>query len=234
MAHLANRMQTDFGVDRGDSLESALALERATLSAPAVQSAFRDKMMAVDPSGDPVDSIREAASAYLDIDRLGDNSPPFGAYTQAVEVASAHAEIASIDFQDVSGMSNPDEPTAEEMLKLVLQRVHKVNDGMHDRMERCRANNYQNDPVLAVTCIQLFPVIIGQPHNSEFRVRLKSFSKLGCVPISGNTQFDCQFETALSSNIDPSMGELGRIFSTPGVQTARMVHNADGGWSMIY
>jgi hypothetical protein len=30
------------------------------------------------------------------------------------------------------------------------------------------------------------------------------------------------------------MGELGRIFLTPGVQKALLVHNADDSWTMIY
>jgi hypothetical protein len=66
-----------------------------------------------------------------------------------------------------------------------------------------------------------------------FRVRLKSFSKLGCGR-QGSNRFECQFETALANNSSMFMGELGRMFSTPGVQTALVVHNTDGSWTMIY
>jgi hypothetical protein len=230
-ARVAGTLHSSFGVNSDGELRPIARQERAMLDDPSIQSAFRDRLMAVKPTGDPFDAVRVVASRYLDTDRLGDRSPPYGAYTKAVNDASAQAEIASVDFHDVSGMASPDEPTAEMMLQLVLQRVNGVNDGVGERERRCIARDFQNDPMLAIECMQLMTVTDGK---GGFRVRLKSFSKLGCVPHGSNRQFECQFEASLDNNSSMYMGELGRIFSTPGVQKALLVHNADDSWTMIY
>jgi hypothetical protein len=155
----------------------------------------------------------------------------FVLYITTAFAADIRAEIASVDFQDVSGTTDPDGPTAEEMLKLVLQRVHRVDDEMHERVERCLAGDYQNDPALFMTCVQFIPISHEQ---RDFHVRLKSFRKLGCVPRGSNKQFECRFETSFDSSSSMFTGDLGRMFSTPGVQKALLIHNADDSWTMTY
>jgi hypothetical protein len=166
---VAATLRQNFGVGPGDGLRPILAQEQAMLADTAIQSAFRDRMMKVEPAGDPFDAVREAASHYLDTDRLDDFSEPYAAYARAVQEAGARVELASVDFRDVSGMTSPDEPTARDMLLLVLQRVNDVNAGIRERERKCLARDFQNDPVLAMACLQIMTVTQGQ---GGFRVRL--------------------------------------------------------------
>jgi hypothetical protein len=147
----------------------------------------------------------------------------------AVFAADFQTDTASIEFQDMSTTSHVGEPTAQEILALVLRRLDQVTGKMRERMERCLTGDYQHEPAVAVTCTQFIPVSRAL---RSFRVRLKSFSKLGCMPGASNRQFECQFETSLDGNSRLVTGELERVYVTPAIQKALFIRNTDDTWTM--
>jgi hypothetical protein len=229
IAPVSRMMAAHFSADRNDPLRTVTARERNLLGDPAIQQAFRTAMLAVKPAGDPEAGVRNEALKYVDARIIDDGPGAIRAYQSAVSDGVVRAEMRLINFSEGSALSEPGEPSAEDIFLLVHQRLTKANQSIRDLERQCLSGGYRNDPVLGIQCLQILALTGGK---GGMRVRLTAFKKISCAKDAGQGRYRCLFSVAHTSNSPLITGRMGQLFATPGVQDNLFIRNTDG-WTMI-
>lgn len=229
LAPVSRMMATHFAPDRNGLLRAVSTRERALLDDTAVQQAFRAAMLAVKPAGDPETSVRNEALKYVDARVIDDGPSAIRAYQTAVNDGVVRAEMRLIDFSESSALTEPGEPTAEDIFLLVHQRLTQANQAIRDLERQCLSGGYRNDPVLGIQCLQVLTLTGGK---GGMRVRLTAFKKISCAKDAGQGRYRCLFSVAHTSNSPVITGRLGQLFAAPGVQDSLFIRNTDG-WTMV-
>jgi hypothetical protein len=230
LAPVIKVMGDHFVIDGDGQLLPISDRERAFLGDPAILRAIRDELMAVQPAGDPLESVRAALQRYVGLQAF-EGASAIPALRRAVADATVAAEIRSIDLRDSAGSPTPGEPSAQVIVALVLERLSGANERIQSTERQCLTGGYREDVLLAVECLQILALTGGR---GGMRVRLTAFTKLGCRPLSAPNQFSCLFSVAHTSNSPMLTGRMGELFATPGVQDGLFIHGADGSWTMVY
>lgn len=229
LAPVSRIMAAHFTPDRDGLLRAVSARERTLLDDTAIQQAFRAAMLTVKPAGDPEVGVRNEALKYVDARIIDDGLGAIRAYQAAVSDGVVRAEMRLIDFSEGSAISEPGEPTAEDIFLLVHQRLSKANQSIHDLERQCLSGGYRNDPVLGIQCLQILALTGGK---GGMRVRLTAFKKISCAKDAGQGRYRCLFSVSHTSNSPLITGRMGQLFSAPGVQDSLFIRNTDG-WTMI-
>lgn len=229
LAPVSRMMAAHFTPDRDGLLRAVSTRERTLLDDTKIQQAFRTAMLAVKPAGDPETSVRNEALKYVDARTIDDGPGAILAYQTAVNDGVVRAEMRLIDFSEGSALTEPGEPTAEDIFLLVHQRLTKANQAIRDLERQCLSGGYRNDPVLGIQCLQILALTGGK---GGMRVRLTEFKKISCAKDVGQGRYRCLFSVTHTSNSPAITGRLGQLFSTPGVQDSLFIRNTDG-WTMV-
>jgi len=229
IAPVSRMMAAHFGPDRDDPLRAVATRERNLLDDPAIQQAFRTAMLAVKPAGDPEAGVRNEALKYVDARIIDEGPGAMRAYRTAVSDGVVRAEMRLIDFSAGSALTEPGEPSAEDIFLLVHQRLTKANQSIRDLERQCLSGGYRNDPVLGIECLQILALTGGK---GGMRVRLTAFKKISCAKDAGQGRYRCLFSVAHTSNSPLITGRMGQLFATPGVQDNLFIRNTDG-WTMV-
>jgi len=152
-----------------------------------------------------------------------------------VQVIRDRAKVLGIPESKVGHLpKDPDGPNVEEMYDALQQRVGAYNENMKNTIARCRAGGFQNDPVLAIQCIGLFPVIGNNKY--DLQVTITHFDKVrnSCRDLQeiGMAGYRCAYSLGFNQNnpiMDTTFGELVRA---GGITEARFLQ-ANNGWIMM-
>lgn len=126
------------------------------------------------------------------------------------------------------------EPSESDMYDAFNAVLQARNAAARDTAERCNNRQFQNDPVLAMQCLQ-FGLGVGTTGGGqgvrapEFKVA--GFRKLGCEKAQGETGWRCDYAAGISGNVQlpPSMAAL---MGGGNHGQARFIRRGEG-WLMI-
>lgn len=125
----------------------------------------------------------------------------------------------------------PSEPDMYDAFNAVLQSHNATARGI---AQRCNNREFQNDPVLAIQCLQ-YGIGVGTTGGGqrvlapEFKV--STFQKLGCATAVGEAGWRCDYVAGFTGNIQlpPS---LAALMGDGGHGQARFLRRGDG-WLML-
>lgn len=194
------RQSIDFG-----PVATATARRQALIQHPEVQQAFAAMLLRLEPGrDDPRDIVRRTALRYVDSRHLEGST----AMAHAAREATERLELRSVGLVDRSTQAVNGEPSAQAMYLAVKAKADQVNDQLASTYERCQRRQFQNDPMLAMTCL----TILAAGGGDELRARITRFEKLGCARSEGQAGFVCDyvlgFETSSPFMRETMMGEL--------------------------
>jgi hypothetical protein len=157
---------------------------------------------------------------------LGNASPAAGVSSNGAAGRSSRPVAAA-----ATATGEPSESDMYDAFNAVLQ---SRNAAARDTAERCNNRQFQNDPVLAMQCLQ-FGLGVGTTGRGqgvrapEFKV--SSFQNLGCEKAQGETGWRCDYAAGIEGNVQlpPSIAEL---MGGGNHGQARFVRRGDG-WLMI-
>ena len=123
-----------------------------------------------------------------------------------------------------------DGPNVVEMYDALQERVDAYNENMKETIARCRAGGFQNDPILAIQCVAVFPVVGNSKY--DLHATITHFRKVKCARATGEPGFTCDYIVGLDQSNPIMNTSLGDLLRAGGVAEARFLH-AGSGWIMI-
>lgn len=201
---------------------TAAARRQALIQHPEVQQAFAAMLMRLEPGrDDPRDIVRRTALRYVDSRHLEGST----AMSHAAREATERLELRSVGLVDRSTQEVNGEPSAQAMYLAVKAKADQVNDQLASTYERCQRRQFQNDPMLAMTCL----TILAAGGGDELRARITRFEKLGCAVGEGQTGFVCDYVLGLETS-SPFMREtmMGELMAMGSVSQGRFVPIREG------
>lgn len=122
------------------------------------------------------------------------------------------------------------EPTAQEMKAALESRFAAINEGMSDVAERCNRRDFQNDPVMAMQCLQI--AITGGLKNGGTEVNsasfnLSRFEKIACEKAQGKPGFICDYVAGMGSNMRHLPPSLAALMQNGQMTQARFVRQGN-------
>lgn len=118
------------------------------------------------------------------------------------------------------------EPTAQDMKTALESRFAAINEGMSDVADRCNRRDFQNDPVLAMQCLQI--AMTGGLKNGGSEVssasfNLSRFEKIACEKAQGKPGFICDYIAGMGSNMRALPPSLAALMQNGQMTQARFV-----------
>jgi hypothetical protein len=149
-------------------------------------------------------------------------------------VAPGHGAAAAPSPRPAPAATASGEPSESDMYDAFNAVLQARNAAARDTAERCNSRQFQNDPVLAMQCLQ-FGLGVGTTGGGqgvrapEFKVA--AFRKLGCEKAQGETGWRCDYAAGISGNVQlpPSMAAL---MGGGNHGQARFIRRGEG-WLMI-
>ncbi|MBX3600599.1 MAG: hypothetical protein KF863_08240 [Rubrivivax sp.] len=158
---------------------------------------------------------------------LGSASPPAAGGGGAARSTAPAA-------RPVAAAAASGEPSESDLYDAFNAQLQARNAAARDTAERCNNRQFQNDPVLAMQCLQ-YGLGVGTTGGGQGvrapEFRISSFQKLGCEKAQGETGWRCDYAAGIAGNVQlpPSMAVL---MGAGNHGQARFVRRGDG-WLMI-
>ncbi|MER2531362.1 MAG: hypothetical protein ABTR54_07115, partial [Candidatus Competibacter sp.] len=127
------------------------------------------------------------------------------------------------------GAGRGNEPTRDEMLSALQAKFAAINQHYNDLLTKCEQRQFENDPIRAMQCLQLY---IVKPSQGSLAFKIEEFEKIGCEPASGQPGFICDYVFAASANSPFMKGAIGEILGSGNLGQGRFV-SQDNGWLFL-
>ncbi len=195
---------------------------RVLLELPEIKTELSRALLALEPGNtSPSNAVQGALVAYVSEQELA-QLPALAARVASV---IEQIELREIALHDGSTGRVPGEPGLRDMYFAVRVQLDQTNSNLKNLYRRCQQGDFQNDPLLAVSCLSI--MVVGS--EEQLHTRITRFEKLGCAPGQGQPGFVCDyilgFETGIPFIKDTILGDL---MSTGEVSQGRFILVNDG------
>jgi hypothetical protein len=134
-------------------------------------------------------------------------------------------------FPVVSTMAAEHEPTEKEMLGAVKAKFDQINANLRNLQQQCEAREFQrqNNPLLAMQCLQLYGASGG---NGDLAYKITRFEKIGCEKAMGQAGAVCDYSIGFASNSPYAQGVLNQLTGGGSAGQGRFI-SRDNGWLFL-
>lgn len=183
----------------------------------------------IDASRD-TEQLQALFSKYLPLasDRSGKSGAALSAAEARKRADLTRQQLLGNSDAGSSNRSGRGEPTAGDVYDALKAMVDAQNRQAGDTAQRCNNRDFQNDPVLAVQCLQ-YGVGVGVSADAQNvhapRFTIVRFKKIACDKAQGQAGYLCDYVLGIQSNLNlpPSLAAL----MAGNVSQARFVWDGD-------
>lgn len=167
-------------------------------------------------------------TAGLNIKEAGDNKfKVFAAQHQQEEEEKRRRPCKEFASSEISAPAGP--PTQEEMCTALWRKVEAINSHYDELGARCQNREFENNPLLAMQCLQLCGASAGK---CDINVKITKFQKIACKKAVGEAGFNCDYLMSIYSNAEFVQASLETFLPYGGTAQGRFIRQP-GGWLFL-
>lgn len=137
------------------------------------------------------------------------------------------AALSALAFLSACGAMGG-EPSEAQMRRALEGAFEEINANYRELGQSCERREFQDNPVMAIQCLQLCAAGGGK---CELRFELTRFEKVACQKAYQEAGYVCDFVAAFETN-SPMASAMNAISGAGSTGQGRFVHD-DGRWRYI-